>query len=800
MGEATGVGGDTGAAFEPSAGTSVPRREDPRFLTGRGNYVDDVRLPRTVHMTVVRSPWAHASIRSIDIAAARSAPGVVGVWTGADLTGRMGGVPCAWQVPGCDLKVPAHPALAAERVRYAGDGVAIVVAETLAAALDAAELVDVDYDPRDAVVDPELAAAPGAPQVHDDVPGNLAFTWKIRGGDPERAFADAEVRVACRIVHPRVQPTAMEPRAALAQWNAGTGQLTLWSTSQNPHIARVLCALVLGISENRVRIVSPDVGGGFGSKIPVYADELLAAFASRELGRPVRWTEDRSENFRATIHGRDHVQHVELCGTRDGQVTGLRTRVLAGLGAYASTAAPGIPTILHGLMYSGPYTIPALDGEVRGIYTTATPVDAYRGAGRPEATFLLERLMDLFAHETGLDRTEVRRRNLIPRESFPYQSVTGVTYDSGDYHKALDLCLGRIGYDAFRAEQSTAREQGRILGIGVACYTEICGLGPSKIAGAVGFGGGLYESAVVRAYPTGTVRAYIGARPHGQGEETTCAQLVADELGLRPDDVEVVAGDTESTPQGWGTYGSRTTAVSGSAVILATRRMRDKAARIAAHMLGAAESEIEWADGAFRVRGEPSRAKHFGEVAYAANTGWDLPAGVEPGLEATASFDPPDFVYPFGTHACTVEIDPATGKTTILRYVAVDDCGPRIHPQIVEGQIHGGVVQGIGEALMETAVHDGDGQLLTGSLMDYAIPRAADVPHIEVLHTETPTHINPLGRKGIGEAGTIAAVPAVVSAVLDALAPFGIRHLDKPLTAAKVWTAIEDARAREVRS
>jgi carbon-monoxide dehydrogenase large subunit len=776
-------------------GSGIRRREDPRLVRGQGTYTDDVTLPGLTYAALLRSTQAHARIRRLSVAAARRASGVVAVYTGADLKDRVVPVPCAWNVPGCDLKTPPHPVLAVDRVRYVGDGIALVVAESRAAARDALELIEVDYEPLPAVVDPEQAMATGAPQLHDDVPGNRAFTWVVSGGDADAAFTAAEVKVALRILQPRLLPTAMEPRAAVASFNAATGQLTAWITSQNPHIHRFLLSVMLKLPEHRVRVIAPEVGGGFGSKIPAYADEALVSLAAMDLGQPVKWTEDRMENYQATIHGRDHIEYVELCGTRDGRVTGLRTKVYAGLGAYASTAAPGVPTILHGLMYSGPYTIPNIHGTVYGVYTNTTPVDAYRGAGRPEATYLLERLMDTYARAIGKDPVEVRRLNFIPKDKFPYTVATGITYDSGDYQGTLDKALAMLNYQGFRAEQAAARAQGRYLGVGVSTYCEICGLGPSQVAGAVGFGGGLYDSALVRVYPTGMIRVYIGGKPHGQGEETTFAQLVADEFGYPIENVEIVAGDTETTPQGWGTYGSRTTAVCGTAVVLAARKVKDKARQLAAHLLEASEADLEWREGRFVVKGSPDKGKAFAELALMANVAWNMPAGLEPGLEATAFYDPSNFVYPFGCHLCTVEVDVETGAVKVLRYIAVDDCGPQINPMIVEGQVHGGVVQGLGEALQEMAIYDDRGQLLTGSLMDYAVPKASQLPRIEVGHTVTPSPVNPLGVKGIGETGTIASVPAVVNAVVDALTPLGITHLDKPLTPARVWAAIQAARA-----
>jgi carbon-monoxide dehydrogenase large subunit len=776
-------------------GSGIKRREDPRLITGSATYTDDVKLPGMVYAAFVRSPYAHARITKIDVQAAKDAPGVIAVYTGADIKDRVAPVPCAWNVPNCNLKIPAHPLLAHEKVRYAGDGVAMVVAETRAAARDAIDLIEVDYDPLGGGVDPEKMAQPGAPQLHADVPNNLAFTWVVAGGDAERAFNEAEVKVRERIVQQRLLPTAMECRAAVASYNRGSGHLTLWVTSQNPHIHRFLCSVMLNIPEHRLRVISPEVGGGFGSKIPAYPDEALVSLAAMDLGRPVKWTEDRSENYKATIHGRDHVEHVEMCGTRDGTITGLRTTVYAGLGGYASTAAPGIPTILHGLVYSGAYTIPNILGTIHGVYTAGTPVDAYRGAGRPEAAFLIERLVDIFAREIGMDPVEIRRKNFIPADKFPYTTATGLTYDSGNYPGALDKALGMLDYEAFRKTQADARKEGRYLGVGVISYIEICGLGPSQVAGAVGFGGGLYDSAIVRVYPTGVVRVYIGGKPHGQGEETTFAQIVAEEFGYPVENIEIVAGDTEVTPQGWGTYGSRTTAVCGSAVKVAAQRVKEKARKVAAHLMEANEEDVEWRDGKFSVRGSPDQGKTFAEAALMANLGWNMPAGLEPGLEATAFFDPTNFVYPFGTHVCTVEVDPETGQVHILRYIAVDDCGPPINPMIVNGQIHGGVIQGIGEALQEIAIYDEAGQLLSGTMMDYAVPKASQMPHIETGQTITRSPVNPLGVKGVGEAGTIGSAACVVNAVCDALAPLGIRHIDKPLTPARVWAAMQKARS-----
>jgi carbon-monoxide dehydrogenase large subunit len=775
-------------------GSGIKRREDPRLITGSATYTDDVKLPGLTYALFARSPYAHARLTSVNVEAARKAPGVVAVFTGKDVKDKLVPVPCAWNVPGCDLKVPPHPLLAHDKVRYVGDAIAMVIAETRAQAKDALDLIEADYEPLGATADPEKAAQPGAAQLHPEVPGNIAFTWTVAGGDAEAAFKSAEVQVSQRIVQQRLLPTAMEPRAAVASYNRGTGQLTLWATTQNPHIHRFLCSVMLGLPEHRIRVIAPEVGGGFGSKIPAYPDEALCSWAAMQLGRPVKWTEDRSENYKVTIHGRDHIEYVEMCGTRDGRITGLRTKVYAGLGAYASTAAPGIPTILHGLVYSGAYTIPNIHGVIHGVYTNGTPVDAYRGAGRPEAAFLVERLVDIYARKIGMDPVEIRRQNFIPKDKFPYQVATGLIYDSGNYEGALDKAVGILDYKAFRAEQAKARKDGRYLGVGVVSYIEICGLGPSQVAGAVGFGGGLYDSAIVRVYPTGMVRVYIGASPHGQGEETTFAQIVADEFGYPVESVEIIHGDTDNTPQGWGTYGSRSTAVCGSAVKNAALKVKEKARKLAAHLLEANEADLEWKDGKFQVKGSPGKAKGFAELALMANVAWNMPPGMEPGMEASAFFDPTNFVYPFGTHLCTVEVDIETGAVKILRYICVDDCGPPINPMIVDGQIHGGVIQGLGEALQEIAVYDDEGQLLTGTMMDYAVPRASQMPHLEVAHTVTPSPVNPLGIKGCGEAGTIASAACVVNAVTDALAPLGIVHIDKPLTPARVWAAIQQAK------
>ena len=773
-------------------GSGIRRREDPRLITGQSHYTDDLALPGMVHAAFLRSPHGHARIKGIDTSKAKAAPGVLAVFTGADTEGSLNPIPCAWLIPNSDLKAVAWPAIAKDVVRYVGDAVAVVVAESRYQAQDALELIEVDYDPLPVVIDPQKAMEPGAPQLHEDAPNNQAFHWVVSGGDVDSAFNAAEVVVRERIVHQRLIPNAIEPHSAVAQWVGATRDLTLWATLQAPHIARFLCSVVTGVPEHRIRVIAPEVGGGFGSKVGFYADYASVVFCAMKLGRPVKWTATRSEGYQCTPHGRDHVQEVELAATRDGKITGLRCKVWAGMGAYLSTAAPGCPTILHGLMYSGPYDIPAIRGDVYGVFNNAAPVEIYRGAGRPEATFLVERLVSRLADELGMDPVEVRRNNLIPRFEDGYDVATGLKYDSGDYEKTLNMALDKVNYNQLRQEQASLREQGRYMGIGVTTYVELCGLGPSQVAGAVGFQGGLWESATIRFHPTGKVNVMTGASPHGQGEETTFAQVVADELGVDVNDVEVLHGDTDITPMGWGTYGSRTTAVAGAAVALGVRKIKEKSRVLAAHLLEAAVEDIDYADGRFFVKGSPDQYKTIQDIALMANLAWNMPEGLEPGLEATTFYDPPNFTYPFGTHIAVVEVDPETGHIDLKRYLAVDDCGPQINPMIVEGQVHGGVVQGIGPVLWEGAVYDENGQLLTGSLLDYALPRADLLPDIETLSTVTPSPHHPLGIKGVGETGTIASTATMYNAVIDALKLLGVDKMDMPLTPERVWRAIHE--------
>ena len=769
-------------------GASIKRREDPRLISGQGTYVDDIKMVGMLHLALVRSPYAHANIVSVDTSAALAAEGVVAVYTGEELADQLGSLICGWVVP--DTKEVPHPPLAIGKVRCVGDAVAAVVATDPSIAADAAALVDVDYEPLDAVANAEEATWDGAPLVHDEVTNNKGFEWEVGGGDVDQAASESEVRVSQRIVNQRLIPNSMEGRAVITDYNPGTNHVTLWTSSQIPHLVRLLLALVTGHPEHQIRVISPDVGGGFGSKLYLYAEEVIAFVIAKDLAKPIKWIEGRQENYLATTHGRDHIGDWEITGNRDGTITGLQGTVYANMGAYLSTFAPAIPTYLFGLMLVGPYTIPNIRCKVIGVFTHTTPVDAYRGAGRPEATYVVERMLDLFAAEIGMDPVEVRRKNLIPAFSDGYEVATGVSYDSGNYEAALDMALGMIGYDDFRKEQAEARKQGRYLGVGLSTYVEICGMAPSAVAYALGARAGVWESALVRVHPTGKVTVYSGASGHGQGHETTFAQVAAAEFGIPVEDVEVVESDTAQVQQGTGTFGSRSAVVGGTAIHMSATKIKDKARRIAAHMLEAAPEDVVYEDGKLFVQGAPAEAKTFQEIALASYWYDGLPEGLEPGLEATSIFDPKNFTWPFGTHICMVEVDPDTGDTKVLRYVAVDDVGNVINPMIVEGMVHGGVAQGIGQALLEEGIYDDDAQLITGSMLDYAIPKAENVPSFETARTVTPSPANPLGVKGAGETGTIAASPAVINAVVDALSPFGVRHLDMPAKSEKVWRLI----------
>src|SRR3989475_285633 len=772
-------------------GQSVLRKEDDRFLTGRGNFVADMLPPGTVFAKFVRSPYAHARIRSINTAKARRLPGVLDVLTAEDLKDQVGDIITAWAIPNANLKTPAYPPLAREVVRYAGEAVAVVVAENTFTAEDGRDLVEVEYDPLPVVTDVEAATKKAGASLHGDAPDNVAFKWTLAGGDIDKVFNEAEVVVSKRSVNQRLHPTALEPRAAIAQFEPGTRELTLHVTSQNPFVHRLVLSIVLKHPEHLIHVIAPDVGGGFGSKIPVYPWEAIVCHLAMRLGRPVKWVEDRMENYVATIHGRDHVQYVDLAAKKDGTILGIRARVLANMGAYLSTAAPGIPTILFGFMVGGCYAIQAGRVEVTGVFTNTTPVDAYRGAGRPEALFLLERMVDILARKLKKDPADIRRKNFIPADKFPYPTAMGLTYDSGNYPGTLEKALDKVGYEKLRKEQAEGRRKGKLMGIGLSTYVEICGLGPSAVVTSTGFAGGLWGASTVRLHPTGKATAYTGGHPHGQGEETTFAQIVADELGIPMADVEVVHGDTKLTPYGQGTYGSRTTPVEGGSIALSARKVRDKARKIAAHLLEAREEDLEFADGKFVVKGSPKAAKTIQEIAWAAYMAGNMAKGVEPVLDATTFYDPTNFVFPFGCHICVVDVDRETGQVKIRRYVAVDDVGNQINPMIVEGQVHGGVLQGLAQAMLEQSVYDENGNLLTNSLIEYLVPTALEAPRIETDSTATPSPHNPLGVKGVGETGTIASSQAYVNAVCDAL---GVDHIDMPIIPEKVWRGLPKKR------
>ena len=788
------------AVRERLIGAPIKRVEDPRLFTGAAKYLDDLDLPGAAHVAILRSPHAHARIGAIEMSRAAALPGVTGVFTGRDFE-YLNPLPCAWQASGTDNFVVTPRALEIDRVTFTGAGVAAVVAETRAIAEDALELIDVDWEPLDVVVDAERATQPGAPQLHDVAAGNVVMDWACGDADAtDAALAAADVVVKQRLVNQRLIPTAMEPRAAAADYDRGRGAYTVWMTSQCPHVMRLLMtAFVFGIPETKMRCISPQIGGAFGSKIFLYPEYVLVAALAEKAGRPVKWVESRRENYAATTHGRDHVTYLEVGARRDGTITALKADTYANLGGVLSTIAPGIPTTLYGRMLSGAYRIPAIHCRVRGAYTNTGMVDAYRGAGRPEATYVVERAVDLVARELGLDPVDVRRQNFIAKDAFPYDPgiLSGLSYDSGDYETALDRALDVVDYQALRAEQAEARAQGRYLGIGLSSYVEICGVAPSAWigTGGQGWGAGLWESANVRVHLTGKVVVTTGSQPQGQGNETTMAQVAADELGVPLEDVTVELGDTLGTPFGYGTYGSRSGAVGTVAVYNAIQRIKQKARRIAAHMLEANPEDVEYENGSVYVKGSPDTAKTIQEIAAAAAVAYDLPPGEEPFLDDTAYYDPPNCTFPFGTHVAVVEVDADTGEVSLRRYVAVDDVGRVINPMIVDGQVHGGIAQGISQALWEGAVYDEDGQLQTSSLMDYALPKARLFPTLEVSRTETPTDVNPLGVKGAGETGTIASTPAVVNAVVDALAPFGITHIDMPLTPERVWRAIAEARA-----
>ncbi|MEP9348036.1 xanthine dehydrogenase family protein molybdopterin-binding subunit [Xanthobacter sp. KR7-225] len=776
-------------------GAAVRRKEDQRFITGKGRYTDDMNRPGQAFAYFLRSPHAHAHIRAIDASAARAMPGVVAILTGADLAqDKIGDLICGWMITskdGTPMRMGSHPALAKDKVRYVGDHVAVVIADTLDAAKDAAAAIAVDYEVLPAVAD--LGTADAGAQIHDCAPRNVAFEWEL--GDratTDAAFAQAAHVTKIDIVNNRLAPNAMEPRAAIGEYDPGDEAFTLWTTSQNPHVARLVLSAFVGIApEHKLRVIAPDVGGGFGSKIFIYAEETVCAWASKRVGRPVKWTADRSEAFLSDAHGRDHVSHAELATDAAGKILGLKVHTRANLGAYMSTFSSCVPTYLYATLLSGQYAIPAIHCEVDAIYTTTAPVDAYRGAGRPEATFLVERIVDKAARELGLDPAEFRRRNFIT--TFPHQTPVIMNYDAGDYAASLDLALEMADYKGFPARRAEAEARGKLRGIGLSNYIEACGIAPSAAVGSLGAGVGLWESAEVRVNPTGNVEVLTGSHSHGQGHETTFAQLVSARLGIPIDQVSVVHGDTDKVQFGMGTYGSRSGAVGMSAIVKALDKVEAKAKKIAAHILEAAEGDIEFKDGKFTVAGT-DRALAFAEVALNAYVAHKFPTSeIEPGLKEGAFYDPTNFTFPAGCHICEVEVDPETGVTQIVNFTAVDDFGIVINPMIVEGQVHGGIAQGVGQALLEGVTYDADGQLVTGSYMDYTMPRADDLPSFRLGLTQTRCPSNPLGIKGCGEAGAIGAPPAVINALADAL---GTQDVPMPATPAKVWAL---AKTRAVR-
>ena len=793
-------------------GQRVKRTEDPRLIKGLAHYVDDIRLPDTLHVCFVRSIYPHARINSIDTSAALAAPGVIAVYTGKDIAGKLGPVPCASALP--DLKVPDFRPLAGDKVLFVGHPIAAVVATDRYAARDAVDLVMVDYEDLPAVVDVEEAAK-GGTVIHENFTDNIAYKLTAGEGDIDAGLGAADQVVKQRILHSRLAPIAMETRGVLARYFPGEEELTVWSSTQIPHLLRTQLALMIGIPENKLRVITPEVGGGFGSKLNVYGEEALLGWISMQLGKPVKWIETRRENMQATIHGRGQVGYIEIGFKNDGAITGLRYNVFADLGAYHQLLTPAIPT-LTGLMLSGAYKIPAIQINITACFTNKMATDAYRGAGRPEATYVVERAMDLVAAELGIDAAEVRRRNFPAANEFPFHTATGLDYDSGNYEAALDKAQQIIGYAKLREEQKKARDQGRLIGIGVSTYVEICALGPSAAMPAGG-----WESATVRIEPTGKVTVLTGASPHGQGQETSFAQIAADELGVDLKDVTVIHGDTGIVQYGIGTFGSRATAVGGTAVLVAIQKLKEKAQKIAAHMLQADASRLSFEGGRYSLPAASAAAAGSSdpvvpvgeapagalpepetegrtsltiqEIALAAHIAKDIPPDTEPGLSATYFFEPKNFTFPFGTHIAVVEVDRDTGDIKFQRYVAVDDCGKVINPMLVDGQVHGGIVQSIGQALFEEVVYDEQGQLVTGTLMDYALPRASHIPNFELDRTETPSPVNPLGVKGVGEAGTIGATPAIVGAVVDALAPFGVKHLDMPIRPESVWKIINSS-------
>ena len=779
-------------------GQSVKRVEDKRFITGKGRYTDDIHLPGMLHAYILRSPYAHARIKSMDTSAAEAMEGVIKIYTGKDFE-AVNGVPCGWQVDfkdGTTMREPKHPLLVADKARHAGDGVALVIATDKYIARDAADEIVIDWEVLPAVTNPKEAMAEGAPKVHDEFDDNLAFDWEI--GNPKEevdaAMATAHHITKLDFTNNRVAPNPIEPRSYIGHYDPVYEKYTVYTSTQNPHLIRLLmCAFVLGIPEHKVRVVGPDVGGGFGSKIYHYVEEALVTLAAKDLGKPIKWTSDRSEAFLSDAHGRDHVSTAEMGFDKDGNIVGLRIKTFANVGAYLSTFSTAVPTYLHGTLLQGLYTTPKIHLDMNVVFTHTVAVDAYRGAGRPEATYLLERLIEVAAHEMEIDPAELRLRNFIPPfdgVSQPgYQTQVALQYDSGNYAPVLERGLEMLGYEDFKKEQAEARKKGKLLGVGISTYIEACGIAPSAVVGALGARAGLFESAQVRVQPTGKVSVYSGSHSHGQGHETTFAQVVADKLGIPLEDVDIIHGDSDAVAFGMGTYGSRSLAVGGSAIVKSIEKVLEKGAKIAAHKLECSADDLEYAEGKWTVKGT-DKSIGFGDVALTAYVPHVYPEGLEPGLDFSSFYDPTNFTYPFGCHICVVEVDSDTGKVTVKRMIAVDDVGNVINPMIVDGQIHGGLAQGIGQALLEGVQYDNTGQLVNGSYMDYAMPRADDLPSFETDRKTTPCPHNPLGVKGAGEAGAIGSTPAVVNAVMNALWHKGVRDLEMPLTPERVWKAM----------
>ena len=789
----TTTGAEAQAAAEKAGtefGTPRPRKEDARLVTGQTTWTDNLTLPGMLHIAFVRSPFAHARITSVDVSAARGMPGVIAAFSGADFADEQGSLPCAWPVTP-DIVIPAHPPMATEEVRYVGEAVACVVARDRYAAADAVSAVDVEYEPLPPVLDIRTALDDSSPKVHEA--GNKSFEWVFQNGDLDAAFREAPVVIERNYRQQRLIPSAMEPRAVVC--SCVGGEFTLWSATQIPHVLRVMLALVTGVPEQNIRVIAPDVGGGFGSKLQVTAEEVLAMLIARKLGRPVKWTESRSEGNMTVHHGRDQWQRIRVAAERDGRLRGLSVDLLADMGAYLMLVTPGVP-LLGAFMFPAIYKMDAYSFRCTGVFTTKMPTDAYRGAGRPEATFGIERTMDELANELGMDPLEVRQRNWITHGEFPYTTIAGLTYDSGNYEAATARAKELFGYDQLRQEQAARRASGDPvqLGIGVSTFTEMCGLAPSRVLGSLAYGAGGWENASVRMLPTGKVEVVTGSSAHGQGHETAWSQIVADRLGVPFEDIRVLHGDTQVSPKGMDTYGSRSLTVGGVAVLSACDKVIEKAKVIAAGMIEASANDLEWSPGRFAVRGDPEKGVTIGEIALATFAAHNLPDGVEPSLDSDATYDPDNFSFPHGTHLCATEIDTETGMVTIRSYVAVDDVGTVVNPLIVDGQVHGGIAQGIAQALYEEAVYDEDGNLLTTTMADYLLPSAADLPHFTTDRTVTAATTNPMGVKGVGEAGTIASTPAVVNAIIDALRQFGVRDVPMPCTPERVWRAIQAGR------